>query len=183
MTETSGSMVQGYSSGYSPKEDLSFDEIRQRVSVLKRLKELLREQRDRFRSYLEVLDKEKGAIEKNRPEDLDGYVDLEEKIAADVFAIRRVIDPLEEIYRAGTAKTQVPGLQSSALEDDEVSGLKKSLEALRAEAVVRSERNRELLARRMAEIRSEIQSLRGNPYLRRPAFAAAAVPSLVDMEG
>jgi chromosome segregation ATPase len=166
--------------GYFLREELSSDEIRQRVSVLKRLRELLREQRDRFRSYLEVLDKEKDAIERDNSEDLNGYVDLEEKIAADVFAIRRVIDPLEEIYRAGREKNQVPGLRSP---DDEVAGLKKSLEALRTEAVARSERNRELLARRMAEIRSEIQSLRGNPYLRRPAFAAAAAPSLVDMEG
>lgn len=42
---------------------ISPEEFNQRVAILKRFRTLLTEQRDRFRSYLEVLDKQKDVIE------------------------------------------------------------------------------------------------------------------------
>ena len=64
--------------------------------------------------------------------------------------------------------------------------LKAALEDLKNEAVTRSARNRELLSRRMTELRSEIKTLRDNPYAanaRRSAFSGGATASLVDIEG
>jgi hypothetical protein len=66
-----------------------------------------------------------------------------------------------------------------------VPDLKAALEDLKNEAVIRSSRNRELLSRRMIELRSEIQTLRNNPYAanaRRSAFSGGTA-SLVDIEG
>jgi hypothetical protein len=65
---------------------------------------------------------------------------------------------------------------------EEIPGLKDALEGLKAEAAIRSERNRELLARRMSELRSEINSLRSSAYARRP-FDSGPAPSLIDLKG
>ncbi|MDR0554696.1 MAG: flagellar biosynthesis protein FlgN [Treponema sp.] len=153
---------------------LAPEELAQRVAILKRFRELLLAQRDRFRTYLDVLDKQQDMIEKGNADDLIAHVEMEEKIVADIFSIQKVIDPLEDMYRAaypetaGTAPAEIPGLKSA-------------LEELKLEAVARTERNKELLSRRMDEIRSEIKILRANPY--RGSGSAIAAPSLIDIKG
>ena len=82
------------------KTTLSQSELNQRVAVIKRFKELLKAQRDRFQSYLSALDKQKDVIERGTADDLMRHVELEEKIVADIFSIQKVIDPLEEMYRS-----------------------------------------------------------------------------------
>ena len=78
---------------------------------------------------------------------------------------------------------QNPGEKLSGSEA-EVTTLKEALEGLKAEAIIRSELNRELLSKRMAELRSEIKSLMGNAYTRgRTGFNSAAVPSQIDIKG
>ncbi|QQO09727.1 flagellar export chaperone FlgN [Breznakiella homolactica] len=155
------------------KQEISPEELVRRVAIVKRFRELLIQQRDRFREYLEVLDKQKDVIEEGKAEDLIAHVELEEKIVADIFSIQKVIDPLEDMYRAS-----YPDRES------EVPNLKAALEELKEEAVVRSERNRELLSKRMAEIRSEIKALRGNPYAaRRPVYGGSDSASLIDIKG
>ncbi|GHV87212.1 hypothetical protein AGMMS50255_5080 [Spirochaetia bacterium] len=157
---------------------ISPEEFNQRVAILKRFRSLLTEQRDRFRSYLEVLDKQKNVIETGSAEDLLSHVELEEKIVADIFSIQKVIDPLEEMYRAVAVDKPEGG--------NDVPSLKSALEGLKTEAAARTTRNRELLSRRMTEIRSEITALRNNPYVgsaRRSAFSGAGTASLIDIKG
>jgi cell division protein FtsB len=163
MTETAGT--------------ISGDELRQRVAVLKRFRELLKAQRDRFRAYLELLDKQKDIIEEGAPEELISHVEMEEKIVADIFSIQRVIDPLEDMYRR-IHKPSEPGAGG-----DDVPSLKSALAGLQAEAAARSRRNKDLLSKRMMELRSEIKSLRSNPYTsRRPGYAQSA-SSRIDLKG
>jgi uncharacterized small protein (DUF1192 family) len=150
---------------------LSAGELKQRVAVLKRFKELLKAQRDRFSAYLNALDKQQDVIKSGSADDLLHHVELEEKIVADIFSIQKVIDPLEKMYQPVTPEPS-----------DEVASLKEALEGLKVEAVVRSERNKELLARRMAELRTEIKTLRANPYNRRGHDTAAA-PTQIDIRG
>ena len=170
-------------------DTISPEELAQRVAVLRRFRTLLQEQRDRFYSYLDVLDKQQDIIEAGSAEDLLTQVELEEKIVADIFSIQKVIDPLEDMYQAvisgfspsagGTAAFQPGGA-------DDVPDLKAALEDLKNEAVIRSTRNKELLSRRMVELRSEIKALRDNPYAanaRRSAFSGGGSASLVDIEG
>jgi hypothetical protein len=168
--------------------DISPEEFNQRVAILKRFRALLAEQRDRFRSYLEVLDKQKDVIETGSADDLISHVELEEKIVADIFSIQKVIDPLEEMYRTAinTPGAVYPIGGASQREHDDVPSLKSALEDLKTEAAARSTRNRELLSRRMVEIRSEITALRNNPYAgsaRRSAFTEAGTASLIDIKG
>jgi chromosome segregation ATPase len=158
---------------------LSQEELNQRTAVLRRFRALLTEQRDRFHAYLEELDKQKDIIETGSTEQLIAHIELEEKITADIFAIQKVIDPLDEMYRA--AGGSGPG------KTDEVRSLKTALEDLKKEAAARAGRNKDILSRRMAEIREEIESLRANPFRPGGAYSAAknrpAAPALIDISG
>jgi uncharacterized protein YjgD (DUF1641 family) len=124
------------------------------------------------------LDKQKDVIETGSADDLIRHVELEEKIVSDIYAIQKVIDPLEDMYHA--ARLDAPRGKSSS---DNVPDLKAALEGLKSEAITRSGRNKELLSKRMLELRSEIKSLRGNPYLQRPAYSNAETSGRVDIRG
>ena len=157
--------------------DIDSAELAQRVAILRRFKTLLTQQRDRFRNYLDLLDKQQNVIESGSAEDLLAYVDIEEKIVADIFSIQKVIDPLEEMYYS-----VIPVNEASF--QDEVPGLKASLEKLKSEAVIRSTKNKELLSKRMVELRSEIKILRNNPYsVGRTTYSETNKASLVDVHG
>jgi hypothetical protein len=168
--------------------DIDSAELAQRVAILKRFKTLLTQQRDRFRSYLNILDKQQDSIETGSAEELLAYVEVEEKIVADIFSIQKVIDPLEEMYNSvisgfgpGKAPIKTDGGTFGA---DEVPTLKAALESLKTEAVIRSTKNKELLSKRMVELRTEIQALRNNPYAatsRRSNLGNTA--SLIDIQG
>ena len=175
------------------KKEISPGELSQRVAVIKRFKELLKAQRDRFRSYLDVLDRQKDMIANGTADDLIQHVELEEKIVSDIFSIQKVIDPLEEMYHSIKHEGPIESVfkfnrqkpdEKLSSGDDEVTGLKEALDSLKAQAVIRSQQNRELLSRRMAELRSEIKSLRSNAYARgRSGFAGAPSPSHIDIKG
>jgi hypothetical protein len=153
-------------------------ELAQRVAILKRFKTLLTQQRDRFRNYLDLLEKQQNVIESGSADELLSYVEIEEKIVADIFSIQKVIDPLEEMYYSVVAGI-APGGEIKT--EDEVPTLKAALDNLKSEAVIRSTKNKELLSRRMVELRSEIKSLRNNPYGAKRSSSNAA--SLIDIQG
>jgi len=172
------------------KTNITDEELAQRVAILRRFKTLLTQQRDRFRSYLQVLDKQGDVIESGNVEDLLTYVDMEEKIVADIFSIQKVIDPLEDMYRSvisGFGPGKVPSKDALKSEGaDEVPSIKAALEDLKNEAVLRSTKNKELLSKRMVELREEIKSLRDNPYLagaRRSSFGDNRTASVIDISG
>jgi len=176
----------GQNSPAAVSNSIDSAELAQRVAVLKRFKTLLSQQRDRFRSYLNLLDKQQSVIESGNTEDLLNYVEIEEKIVADIYSIQKVIDPLEDMYNSliTTAVVSVKTEKSEA--PDEVHGLKASLEKLKNEAVVRSTKNRELLSKRMLELRLEIKALRNNPYTaggRKTYFSDSNSASLIDIKG
>ena len=166
--------------------EISSAELAQRVAVLKRFKTLLSQQRDRFNSYLNLLEKQQSVIETGSAEDLLTYVEIEEKIVADIFSIQKVIDPLEEMYYSVISGQNPGAIPVRSENSDEVPGLKASLEKLKSEAVMRSTKNKELLSKRMLELRAEIKTLRNNPYtagVRRSSFGDTNKASLVDIQG
>jgi hypothetical protein len=154
--------------------ELTHGEISQRVAVIKRFRELLLEQRNRFRTYLDALEKQKDVIESGSTDELVAQVDLEERIISDIFSLQKVIDPLETMYRASS-----PG------DEEEVPVLKSSLDELKMEALKRSERNKAILSRRMEQLRMEIKKLRSNPYTsaKKSRFLAQEDPTIIDIEG
>ena len=152
---------------------LTEEEVAHRVAVLKRFRELLVEQRNRFQEYLVVLDKQKDVIEAGDADALLSHVELEEKIVSDIFSIQKVLDPLEDLYRASFPERET-----------EVPKLKEALEELKNEAVQRSQRNKNLLSEQMDKLRNEIKTLRNNPFAaRRSIYDNSGAASLVDIKG
>ena len=157
------------------KTEISEGELTQRMAIVKRFKELLEQQRERFRIYLAELDREKLAIGTGSADEIIAHVKLEEQIVEDIFSIQKVIDPLEIMYNA--AGPYLPA--------NDVSALKTTLEDLKLQAAARSGQNRDLLSGRMAEINSEIQAIKNNPFISkaRQALYQNVTPSLVDIMG
>ena len=167
-------------------EEIDSVELAQRVAVLRRFKTLLSQQRDRFNNYLELLDKQQNVIESGSAEDLLKYVEVEEKIVADIFSIQKVIDPLEDMYNSAISVINHGRPAAKFETSDDVPTLKASLEKLKSEAVIRSTKNKELLSKRMIELRTEIKALRNNPYnaaSKHSGFNSANTASLVDISG
>jgi hypothetical protein len=154
---------------------ISEDELAQRVAIVRRFRELLIQQRERFHNYLAVLEKQQTIIKTGSAEELLAQVELEEQIVADIFSIQKVIDPLDNMYR-----TVIPF--SSA---DDVPALKVALENLKTRAISQFAYNKDLLSSRMAELRTEITALKNNPFVgaSRSSYQNSVIASLVDIEG
>ena len=98
------------------------EDIGQRVATLKRFRELLVQQRAKFENYLTVLDHERADIASGDVDALAAHVELEEAIVSEIFTFQKVIDPMEEIYRAA---------YPAAAEDPEVPALRGTLDELK----------------------------------------------------
>jgi hypothetical protein len=138
-------------------------------AVLRRLREMLVRQRSKFASYLDVLEREEEAIREADADRLAACVELEGSVIADLCTLKKVIDPLEDLYQAAWPEREPA-----------VTELKATLERMSAQVIEKNEANRALLRQKLDEMRLEIASLRRWPRPPSP-FAAAATPSLVDI--
>ena len=151
---------------------MSEGELAQRAAILSQLKDLLNQQIKLFRKFLSALEKQHTAIEAGIEENILAYIEIEEQIVADILSIQKVIDSLEDMYRA-----TVP---------DDISTLKSALENLKNQAMVQSEHNKGLISARMTDIGGDIDSLKNNLLAiatRRSMYHNAGTALLVDIEG
>ncbi|HUX36465.1 MAG TPA: flagellar biosynthesis protein FlgN [Rectinemataceae bacterium] len=148
-------------------------EMQKRVAMLRRLRELLLDQRGKFENYLTVLDHEKGDIESGDVDRLVAHVEIEEAIVSEIFTFQKAIDPLEDLMRSA--------LPAGDTGWTDVGGLKDSLQDLKSEVLKRNEENRSLLRARMDVIRSQLLALRKPLGSRRSVYAEREAGSLVDM--
>jgi hypothetical protein len=146
----------------------------QRVAALRRFRELLVQQRAKFENYLAVLDHERTDIESGDVDKLAAHVEIEEAIVSEIFTIQKVIDPLEQIYRAA---------YPAAAPDPELPALRGTLDDLRAEVLRRNAENRALLKRKMEIVRAEIAGFRNPLAARSSVYASQGEGSLVDLRG
>jgi hypothetical protein len=173
------------------KPELSTREVNRRIKILHRFRELLQTQRDRFQQYLELLEKQQDLIngdwEASKGGELEAQVNLEERIVADIFAIQKVISPLEDMYKAAYPAQKKAGRRGRPKKDEANAGipdLKTALETLSGEAALLSGRNKELLAQRMDRLKGEIKTLSKNPYKKgRSVYGETPSPSLIDIQG
>jgi hypothetical protein len=148
---------------------VSETEVASRVLLLKRFRTLLLQQRERFESYITVLDKQKDKIEAGSVEDIITHVELEEKIIGDIISIQKVVEPMRAVISGAPP---------------EMERITSTIDALRVEAAARVARNKTLLSTRMGEIRTELDALRVNPFARRKSpFATEDMPSFIDIKG
>jgi hypothetical protein len=178
-----------------PGRQLSQAELDQRVAVLKRFRELLANQRDKFRSYMDLLDHQKRDIESGDVDALVAHVEAEQGIVAEIFAVQKVIAPLEDLYRAVYPAGTNAGAEGKGTHSDGgrgsgdtdgpqgISELKTTLEALKNEVVQRNTENQALLKQRMDMLRHQIMSV-NNPYTKRKSvYAQSAEPENLDIQG
>ena len=150
------------------------DGYAQRTAILGRLKELLNRQIELFRSYIAVLEKQQAVTAAGGGENILAYIEIENRIAAEIFSVQKVTNPLEDMYCS---------LLPLSTEDG-VSALKAELEELKNRTIAQSEHSRNLLSVRMANVRAEMEVLRSSLSAlgaRRSLYHGAT--SLVDIEG
>ena len=140
----------------------------QNVAVLKRLREMLQRQREKFQGYLALLEQEESSITRGDAESLLAQVEAEKTIIADIFALKKVIEPLEALYQAAYPRTETT-----------IPRLKATLERMGEQVIAHNAKNRALLRERMDDLRLEIASLHAWP--RATLHFAQAAPRLVDI--
>ncbi len=143
--------------------------IDERIMLLKKLKETLLCQRDKFRNYLDLLEKEEAVIIDDDMEKLEHHVQLEQSIVQEIYVIQRVINPLEDMYRVAFPEKEAT-----------IPELKISLEKLKGMVQGRNLKNRLLLKERMENLRLQIKNLPRNIMAVSP-YANIGVPSMVDI--
>jgi hypothetical protein len=150
------------------------EELGQRVATLRRFRELLVQQRAKFENYLSLLDRERADIESGDVDKLAAHVEIEEAIVSEIFTFQKVIDPLEQIYKAA---------YPAAAEDPQLPELRSTLDGLKDEVLRRSAENRSLLKRQMELVRAEIAGFRNPLASRASVYARAGEAALVDISG
>ncbi|MBN1687363.1 MAG: flagellar export chaperone FlgN [Spirochaetales bacterium] len=130
---------------------LDSNEVKQRVAILTRLKKLLVAQREKFSSYLDVLEHQKTDIVDGDLNKLEAHVELERTIVKEIYALKKVIDPLEDMYRMAYPLKEA---------EPEVPAIKESLERIREEVLSRNKHNQELLSKNMAAVRQKVKGIR-----------------------
>ena len=144
-------------------------EIQERVTILRRLRETLSAQREKFRNYLALLEKEEEIIRKGDIERLESQVEVEQSIISDIFKLQRAMRPLDVLYR-----------KAYPMREKSIANLESSLENVKKRVLVKNEKNRLLLKEKMALLRQEIKELRSGYSMKSP-FKEIGTPTLVDI--
>ena len=152
-------------------------ETSQREAVMKRLRELLRQQCKNYHKYITALEKQENLINTGGDifmEQLLASIDLEEQIFEDIISVQKVIDPLDDMYRK-----LIPCQQ------DDVSALENKLEDLKNRAMILSTYNKELIQNCITEIHSKIDALKNNPFIssRQAIYKNSNSALYLDIEG
>ena len=154
------------------QQELTREQLDERVAILKRFRQLLEQQRQKFRDYLVVLEKQAEMIGTDNVDAMVQHAEIEQAIVSEIHTIQKVINPLEDMYR--TAHPEIT--------DTEIPKLKTDLEQLRKDVLVQNEKNRELLKSHMTMLRQQVVSLK-NPYAKRTSIYAssAETATIVDI--
>lgn len=141
---------------------LTQEKLDERVAILKRFRLLLEQQRQKFRDYLAVLEKQAEMIKSDNIDAMVNHTEIEQSIISEIYTIQKVIDPLEDMYR-----TVHPGIS-----EDDIPRLKADMGNLRKEVMEQNKKNRELLKSHMTVLRQKVVSIQ-NPYAKRTSVYAS----------
>lgn len=148
--------------------------IEERVALLRKFRETLLVQREKFRQYLTVLDKEEASIIENDPDTLTNQVELENQIVREILAVQKVVEPMEELYKAHGEKL--------GHDDQEILELQNSLDHIKEEVLKRNQRNRDLLKGHMNMLRQRIDGIKVAPRRNR-VYGGQQVASYINIQG
>ena len=137
-------------------EEITQEELNERVEILRKLRSLLEMQRNKFREYLKVLEKQEHSIESEDSEALALHTELEEAVVSGIANLQKVIVPMTELYKASSNGTNI-------MSDNAVNELNKDLTALQSKVLAQNEKNKELLRAHMTQIKTKMEQFQ-NPY-------------------
>jgi hypothetical protein len=149
--------------------DLNDEELRERINLLKRLRRMLEVQRDKFRAYLSVLEKQEASILAGDTDALEAQAAMEQQIIREILSVQKVVRPLDDMYRRVYPRRK-----------EEITSLQTSLDHLREQVLLRNEQNRELLSRQRDELKKKIAALK-IPKGRKSVYGRNAGPSMIDI--
>ena len=154
-------------------EQISQEELNERIALLKKFRSLLEQQRAKFQEYLAVLEKQEHSIETEQTENILAHTELEQQVVANIMNLQKVIVPMSEIYKE----------RGAHLEEDSVKNIQQELNDLQQKVLVQNQKNRELLKVHIGQIRKQVAMLK-NPYKNIHSVYAekATVGSLVAVE-
>jgi flagellar biosynthesis/type III secretory pathway chaperone len=154
--------------------EITQKELDERVALLHRLKTLLEQQRNKFREYLNILEKQQDSISKEDPESLIAHTELEQQIVRNIANLQKVIVPMSKMY-----KNSDNGKNPAT----EIQNLQKDLNDLQNKVLKQNQINRDLLRVHIDSIKSQIQNFR-NPYKNANSVYAQTQPvaQLVQVE-
>lgn len=135
-------------------EKISAQELEERVALLKKFRELLQQQREKFREYLNILEKQENSIETENPDALLAHTELEQQVVSNIVNLQKVIVPMSDLYNARGGNSN---------SEKSITDLQNDLSSLREKVLAQNAKNRDLLRVHITQIRTKINSLR-NPY-------------------
>ena len=137
-------------------EEITQEELNERVEILKKLRALLEMQRNKFREYLKVLEQQEHSIETENSEALIMHTELEQEVVKGIANLQKVIIPMSELYKSSSSN-------DGNISDSAVNELQKDLSNLQNKVLAQNEKNRELLRTHMTQIKTQIEQFK-NPY-------------------
>lgn len=137
-------------------EKITQEELNERVAILKRFRSLLEQQRNKFREYLTVLEKQQDSINDENTEKLLAHTEIEQQVVQNLSNLQKVIVPMTKMYNSINGKTD-------AQENQEISRIQNELSDLQAKVLKQNEINRELLRVHVDILRNQITNFK-NPY-------------------
>ena len=137
-------------------EEITQEELNERVEILKKLRSLLEMQRNKFREYLKVLEQQEHSIETENSEALIMHTELEQEVVKGIANLQKVIIPMSELYKSSSSS-------DGNISDSTVNELQKDLSTLQNKVLAQNEKNRELLRTHMTQIKTQIEQFK-NPY-------------------
>ena len=157
-------------------EEISKQELEERVALLRKFRGLLEQQRNKFREYLNVLEKQENSITSENAETLIAHTELEQQVVKNIANLQKVIIPMAKMYKAS-----VPMAHTD--EELSINKIQNELNDLQSKVLKQNEINRDLLRGHIESIRAQIQNFK-NPYKNaRSVYAQPQrVATLVEVE-
>lgn len=158
-------------------EELTQQELDERVALLRKFRTLLEQQRNKFQEYLTVLEKQQDSIAAENPESLLAHTELEQQVVKNIANLQKVIIPMSRIYKATNTSA------ANSVEAESINNIQRELADLQYKVLEQNKINRDLLRDHIESIRSQINNFK-NPYrnARSVYNQPQRVASLVEIE-
>ena len=149
-------------------EDITQEELNERIALLRRFKSLLEQQRGKFQEYLNVLEKQQDSITAENSESLLAHTELEQQVVKNLANLQKVIVPMTRMYRATSG-------HSAGSEEAEITKLQNELSSLQDKVLKQNEINRDLLRVHIDMLKTQMANFK-NPYRNNRSVYASAQP-------